>query len=131
MKSNEKLTITLSCNHPEWWRFNASLQAESLNAHDERIAVDALTQEIANVGDNLREKPSNCPVKSKLEMGLAKGETLHLYLNIIPHSLPTERSIQAEKGLNVRLVVRCGTTTLLDEKIALNAWSGAIYEKRF
>lgn len=130
MKSNEKLTIALTCNHPEWRRFNASLQAETLNEQGERITAESLTQTIANVGDNLREKPSNPTPKSKLEMSLQAAQTLHLYLNIIPHSLPLDSAITFEKGLAVRLVVRRGTTTLLDEKIALNPWSGAIFETR-
>ncbi|MDO4759138.1 MAG: hypothetical protein Q4A18_07750 [Rikenellaceae bacterium] len=131
MKSNEKLTITLACNHPEWWRFNVNLQAETLNGDEERIDVASLRQYIAEVGSNLPEKPAGVAIKSKLEMTLTPSEKVHLYYNIIPHTHPDDRTIANNTMIELRISIRNGEQLLLDEKAKLNPWSGGIYEKRF
>lgn len=120
----KRFSIEVRCSHREWWRYNVQLMCEELDAAGERVHFGTASSVIAEVGANLKAAPAEVKVPSKISYTTEPCHTARLYLYILPHSLPTEREIEAVSPFKLTIKISCDGTVLRTEQPTVNPWGG-------
>lgn len=121
-------TIEITSRYEGWWRYNAALMCGCFDAADQRIGFVSAASDVADVGSNLAERPADTPADRTAVLHTMPCDHLLLYLYIIPHTLPTDNDIDANKPFEIELRISYAGRRLRTEKRAINQWSGASIE---
>ena len=124
MDEMKRFSIEVRCSHREWWRYNVQLMCEELDAAGERVHFGTTSSVIAEVGANLKVAPAEVKVPSKISYTTEPCHTARLYLYILPHSLPTEREVDAVSPFKLTIKISCDGTVLRTEQPVVNPWGG-------
>ena len=115
--------ISIDSDYKELWRYNLAFIGEVAVA-GKRVDVVRHLDEVASVGDNLKVAPQGYNPNRNVEIESAEGESLTLYIYVIPHTLPRENTTRDIAPLNMSLIVEHGTTQVLKRWVEINPWSG-------
>lgn len=130
MAATKGFTIEIASRFDGWWRYNAALMCGCFDADDRRIGFAAAESPVAAVG----EAPAACPPgidpERRLTLETEPCDHLLLYLYIIPHTLPKERSIEAAKPFPLELQIAWNGRRFRRETLAINQWGGCSLELR-
>ena len=124
MDEMKRFSIEVRCSHREWWRYNVQQMCEELDAAGERVHFGTTSSVIAEVGANLKVAPAEVKVPSKISYTTEPCHTARLYLYILPHSLPTEREVDAVSPFKLTIKISCDGTVLRTEQPVVNPWGG-------
>lgn len=120
----KRYRIELSCADEAWWKYNAVMTAEGLDAAGGRCGYYAVEDRVADVGGDLREPPADYPADRRTVLECGPCERLQLYLYILPHRLPEESEVERKPWFPARLAVTCDGRALRDRTIEINRWGG-------
>ena len=121
--------ISIESDYKELWRYNLALIGE-VTVAGERVDVVRHLDEVASVGDNLKVAPQGYNPNRNIKIESAEGESLTLYIYVIPHTLPSTDSTADAEVFNMSLVVSHGSKVILKRQLEINPWSGDNIELR-
>lgn len=121
---NEEFRIELSCDSPQWWRYNVAMMCGCFDEQNAPAGFVSAQDTIADVGSGLCAPPENYSLDRRSILTAPACDHIVLYLYVIPHTLPTDRNVEAGQPLEARLRVSCHGRELRNEKIGINQWSG-------
>ena len=115
--------ISIESDYKELWRYNLALIGEVAVA-GERVDVVRHLDEVASVGDNLKVAPQGYNPNRNVEIESAEGESLTLYIYVLPHSLPITRVTKECGPFELRVSVKHGDEVVYNRRLEVNQWSG-------
>ena len=115
--------ITLDCAFAEFWRYNLIVHGEVL-ASGERRNIVKHVDEVAAVGSNICEVPSTYQRAGHLVIDAGEGDSLRLYIYILPHTLPFTDSIGDAKPFELCVSISHGANVVYKHRYEINQWSG-------
>ena len=124
MEEMKRYAIEIRCSHREWWRYNVQLMCEELDSQGERVHFGTASSVIAEVGANLKVPPAEVKIPSKISYTTEPCHMARLYLYILPHSLPTEREVEAVSPFKLTIKISCNGTVLRTEQPIVNPGGG-------
>lgn len=125
MDKRDIFDISVCSQFDGWWRYNVILMCGCLDNEGERLDFVSTESHIANVGANLERKPDDVDLLRNIELSTVACHSATLYIYIIPHTLPMQRSVSESTPFEVDIKITCGDKSILSEKRAINQWSGA------
>lgn len=120
--------IELKSRSEVWWHYNADLMCGCFDADDNRIGFASTASDVAGVGSNLTERPTDIPAARSVVLETPPCHHLVLYVYIIPHTLPAGNDIDSTRPFEAEIRISRGGRLLRTEKRAINQWSGASIE---
>lgn len=130
MTTQKGYTVEVSSRYDGWWRYNVALMCGCFDAEDNRTGFSTASSEVAAVGANLAERPAEVAPDRSITLSTPACDHLMLYVYIIPHTLPTDRDIDAARPFDIDLAICFDGRKLRTERRAINQWSGASIEMR-
>ena len=130
MATKEGFTIEISSRYEGWWRYNVALMCGCFDTAGNRTGFASAEAHVADVGSNLREKPSGNPGGGRASLETGPCDHLLLYIYIVPHTLPAGNDIGDTTPFEVEIRIAYGGRRLRAEKRLINQWSGASIEMR-
>ncbi len=118
-------------NFDKWWRYNVTLVCECFDSLDNRIELTSHESHLANVGEAFDMSRMSETKDRVVTLNTVPCRSIHLYVYIIPHTLPVGRKVDATKPFNVELNIKCEGTLVANETLLVNQWSGASVERHF
>lgn len=125
MEQPNRYLVEVHCRDKRWWRYNVELLCGTFDEEGQRSGFVASTSRIAEVGANLKEPPAGVQVPETITLETPPCTTAKLFLYVIPHSLPTERSVEAVAPLRMTIRLLCNGVLLREEVEEINPWGGA------
>ena len=122
--------ISIESDYKELWRYNLALIGE-VTVAGERVDVVRHLDEVASVGDNLKVAPQGYNPNRNVEIESAEGESLTLYIYVIPHTLPLSRAVEECRPFDMRVTIKHGDNTIYNRHHEINQWSGDNIEIKF
>lgn len=116
-------TLTIRCDHPEWWRFEVILTAQGYDNEQKPCGYYALDDNALSEGGAPRTADSPTAHTSTLLCGPCAR--LNCYLHILPHTLSEVCDTEDFPAFRAELTLSEGSQTLLREPILVNPWGGA------
>ncbi len=124
-------TIEVSSNYVEWWRYNVAIMCERRDAESKAIDVCSTLSEIAEPMENIQESPEGVKRHRTVRLVCGKCHSIRLFINIIAHSLSIDNSVSYQDRFTAKLVIYNGINEVHREKIEVNKWGGAAYDREF
>lgn len=142
MSVNDGYRIEISSDCALFWRYNLAVTCGCFDRSDNGAASDltldnrhylrkdfvAAEDTIAPIGANLQFPPEEYPSERRLNVEAAACDLLRLCIYVIPHSMPSERSIDECRPFDLRVKALFGGSTVCEKVFKVNAWSGASIE---
>ncbi len=123
-------TIILNSDFEELWRYNIAVMA-SVRSGDKEVEFLKHTSEVAPVGSELTEVPKCYSTNRRIELQTKAGDTLTLYIYVMPHTLPATEDVAAAPPFELLIEVKHGAEQLLHRRLEVNQWSGENIEINF
>ena len=117
------LTITIDTNFDEFWRYNLVVMA-SIKRDDKQIELLKQVDEIAPIGAELTTLPSNYPADRRVILKGEAGDSITLYIYVIPHTLPHNKYVRFTPPFELKVKVKLGTHNIYTHRHMINQWSG-------
>ena len=130
MMEEQGFKIEVKSRYDEWWRYNADLMCGCFDIDDNRIGFASAASDVADVGSNLTERPTDIPAARSVVLTTPPCHHLVLYVYIIPHTLPAGNDIDSTRPFEAEIRISRGGKLLRSEKRSINQWSGASIELR-
>lgn len=117
------LTISIDTDFEEFWRYNLVVMA-SIKRDGEQVELLKYKSEIAPVGAELTAKPSNYPKDRGVRLKCEAGDSLTLYIYVIPHTLPSDKYVRYAPPYELSVRVKRGNSNIYSHRHMINQWSG-------
>ena len=116
-------TITIESDFAEFWRYNLALAGE-VKAEGERVEYLKLIDDIAPVGANLTAMPEGYDIERKLSLCSKAGDSLILYIYVVPNTIPTARRVEECAPFELKVSIHHGHEQVHLHRYMRNQWSG-------
>ena len=116
-------TITIECKYSEFWRYNLTVTG-AVMAEGSRKEWISYSDEVAQVGANLAERPSSYKRPESIVITTDAGDALTLYIYILPHSLPIARVVSECVPFELHVTINHGDDVVYNRRLEVNQWSG-------
>lgn len=122
---SERFHIEIASRYEELWRYNIELTGQTADSHGNRLEYLSASRFVAPVGSNLKASPEGySPEQRDIRIDTGPGESLTLYIYVIPNTLPAERTVDLVKPFTLDVRISHGEEMLCDRHLSINQFSG-------
>lgn len=124
MAKQNKITIEIKCGFEQWWRYNVYISAASFR-DEQRVEYRSLTDTVYPIGrgDEIRPCPEEYNPKRPLRLEVEEGDSLELFIYVIPNTMPSAEAIRQSPPFKMRVGVK-GSAINHNEEFHVNQWGG-------
>ena len=125
MAKQGKITVDIKSGFDGWWRYNVYVSAASFR-DEQRIEYRSLTDTVYPLGrgDEVRPCPEDYNPKRPLHLEVEEGDSLELFIYVIPNTMPFADAIRQSPPFKMRVAVK-GSIIAHNEDFFVNQWGGA------
>ena len=115
--------IDIESSFKEFWRYNIAITGY-IYSKGQAVTFISHSDEIAPVGSNLKEPPAGYNTHRKIELSTVAGDSITLYIYIVPHTLPSAQLIIDAPPFECKISISQEECVIISNTYSINQWSG-------
>ena len=119
--------ITLESDYSEFWRYNLIVQGEVL-WHDTLCGDVDYSSIVTPSESDLSVPPAGYHRDKSIVIETAKGDSLRLYIYILPHTDPFTNKVADSLPFEFRVMIHQGGKLVFKHRYEVDQWSGCNIE---
>lgn len=119
-----RYAIELSCDYPEWWRYNVYIMAVSFREEGGPATFNNFVDKVAETGSRLRAAPEDYPSPRVIRLVTQECAFVDIYIYVVANSFPATDAISDWPPFPVTLRVSANGMPVEEKRYEVNQWGG-------
>ncbi len=117
--------IRVTCDYPQWWRYNLYMIAVAFDEKGERIDYHSFTDRVYEPSEDLtRQRPADYPSPRIAEIRTSPCDHCEFYFYAVANTFPASPVIRDSPPFEATLEISSGDEILERKTLEVNQWGG-------
>ena len=115
--------IDIESSFKEFWRYNVVITGV-ITHKGKRVTFISHSDDIAPIGSKLTAPPAGCEPNRKIHLSTAYGDSITLYIYIVPHTIPSTNRVADTPPFDCTISISQEECPMFSRTYKINQWSG-------